>query len=195
MKPWLWALVGALVAALILVGVYSATKVGQHTTSGAQPASRQTDWTGEYFWAATPIAQTGNVPGDTVLLTLLQSGSGVTGTWTETAQISGQGLALNGDETSDPANNSFPIEARITGPTSMDLDVDSEQHQTFSVTVPQSDTASSGPRDLNLSFTPYGGGINNVQLQRVSGEQQYEAAANAIAQYCQSTDACSGRQG
>ncbi|MGD0255604.1 MAG: hypothetical protein ABSB99_08665 [Acidimicrobiales bacterium] len=192
MLKWLrrCALVGAVGMAGALAACGGGSSAGTNTTTAtsAPPSSRNPGWTGEYFWQA-PTATNG-LSDDTVLLTLLQSASGVTGTWTETATIAQDALGLNGDETAIPPNNSFPVDVEVTGTFSLTLQVENEPRPVFQVTVPVADIGTQVLYGLILSYTPYGGGIDTVSFTRVSGAQQYDAAASAIAQWCESGGDC-----
>jgi len=70
------------------------------------------------------------------------------------------------------------------------LQVENEPRPVFQVTVPVADIGTQVLYGLILSYTPYGGGIDTVSFTRVSGAQQYDAAASAIAQWCESGGDC-----
>jgi hypothetical protein len=78
------ALLVTVVVVLAGAGVISGYLWGHHsdtTLPASDNGASAQGWTGEYFWQTGPADD----PTDAVLLTLLQSPSGVSGTWTETA--------------------------------------------------------------------------------------------------------------
>jgi type V secretory pathway adhesin AidA len=126
--------------------------------------------TGTYLWE-------NSLQDDVVLLTLLQtSDGGISGTWSETALVATQAVALNGTETVRPPQNSFSVQGSIDGPSSLSLTVNNEKSSQFDVNV------SSG--GLEVEYTPYGGGLSTLDFQLTSGTQSYKQAADGIGDVC-----------
>ena len=126
--------------------------------------------TGTYLWE-------NSLQDDVVLLTLLQTpDGGISGTWSETALVATQAVALNGTETVRPPQNSFSVQGSVDGPSSLSLTVDNEKSSRFDVNV-----SSSG---LEVEYTPYGGGLSTLDFQPTSGTQSYRQAADGIGDIC-----------
>lgn len=118
-------------------------------------------WTGEYFWQSGPDG----LPTDAVLLTLLQSPSGVSGTWTEATTYTVDPLGGGGPN----PNNSFPVQGVDVTASTLTLN---GTDTTFQV-----NTATGG---LTLTYTPSGGGIQTLNFERVPNGSRYNQAVAAI---------------
>jgi hypothetical protein len=144
------------------------------------------DWTGDYQWQSP---ETGTPITDVVLLTLLQSPSGFSGTWTETAINAQDAVALNGDETAIPPNNSFPVNVVPGASNTLTLTVESDARTTFDASIAY--TGRDATTTLFLTYTPLGGGIRTLDFNDLGGPSgvavgAYDEVAQAIAQECTS---------
>lgn len=160
------------VVVLVGVGIVSGYLWLHHSNTNGASAQ---GWTGEYFWQSGPT----DAPTDAVLLTLLQSPSGVGGTWTEAASTSVYPLGLSG--ISRGGNGSRPVQG--TDVTASTLTLTGTSAGTFQVTF-QSSNASAGPA---LTYTPSGGGIETLNFDRVTSAQRYNQAASKIFQQDESS--------
>jgi hypothetical protein len=160
------ALVVMVVVVLVGAGIISGYQ-WLHESSTTNGASTHR-WTGEYFWQTGPA----DAPSDAVLLTLLQSPSGVSGTWTEAAATSVYPLGLSG--LSRGGMGSRPVQG--TDVTASTMTLTGTAAGAFQVTF-QANNASVG---LSLTYTPSGGGIQTLNFDRVTSAQQYNQAVAAI---------------
>lgn len=153
------ALVVVAVVALVGLGIVSAYlwRHDSHTSGNPPVAASTGSWTGEYFWETGPTG----LPTDAVLLTLLQSPSGVSGTWTEATTYTVDPLGGGGPN----PNNSFPVQGSDVTASTMTL-------HGFQV-----NPATGG---LTLTYTPPGGGIQTLTFKRVSNSSPYNQAVAAI---------------
>lgn len=160
------ALLVMVVVVLVGAGVVSGYLWGHHSNTTlpvSDNGASALDWTGMYFWQSGPA----DAPTDAVLLTLLQSPSGVSGTWTETALNNGLGVDNGGQ-------GSYPVGCSDVTSNSMTMTVDGSAAPTFQV------TSARAPVGLSLTYTPFGGGIQTVNLTRITSAEQYNQMAQAV---------------
>jgi hypothetical protein len=151
------ALMVAAVVGLVALGIVSAY-MWRHDSNTTIPGSTG-GWTGEYFWETGPA----HAPIDAVLLTLLQTPSGVSGTWTETSNNTV--LTVSGS-----VNGSTPVRGSDVTSSSM----------TLNGTVASPYQLSSANGGLTLTYTPSGGGIQTLSFDRVTSNQSYNQAVTQI---------------
>jgi hypothetical protein len=171
-------------AGLLLAGCSSA---GGVRAGGGQPGSTATKSPGPSGFGsiASPVSSPAAVTGsylwqdpngvDVVLLSLLETPGGISGTWSETALKASAAVALNGTETDKPPQNSFPLNGHEDGPASFSLTVASNPRPTFE--------AQRGGDGIDIVFAPLGGGIRTLHFAP-STTQSYSEAAQAIAESC-----------
>jgi hypothetical protein len=128
-------------------------------------------WTGDYFWENSDGS-------DAVLLTLLQTPSGIRGSWAETALDASDALALNGTETSQPPTDTFVVQVTQDSTTSLALTVGDEGGDMIE--------AYAVAGGVQLQYTAEGGGIDTVTLTIVPSTQEYDQAEQSIATTCES---------
>jgi hypothetical protein len=152
----------AAIVVLVAVGLVSAYEWRHHSNS-TNGGSAQ-GWTGEYFWETGPA----HAPTDAVLLTLLQSSSGVGGTWNEASSSDVTRI----DDWATSGSRSTPVES--TNVTAGSLILTGTPAGNF-----QANTTGAG---LTLTYTPSGGGIQTLNFERVSNAQPYNQAVRMIQQ-------------
>ncbi|MGP8059037.1 MAG: hypothetical protein ACLP9C_05330 [Acidimicrobiales bacterium] len=115
-----------------------------------------------------------------MFLTLLQTPSGVSGTWTETASSGVYpigGSSIGG--VSPGGSGSTPVEVSNVNASTLSLYTSDSfsAGTTFEVTFAKADDADAG---LVLTYTPSGGGIDKLNFARVASAQPYNQAVALI---------------